>query len=354
MTPQILGKWQQDDGLYRQVFPFTLRPQAHDIIRTWAFYTIVKAWYHFGTLPWKDVVISGWGIAGEGMGKISKSRGGGPISPLEMIERYSADAVRYWTSSTSLGKDAVISEEKMQMGARLVTKLWNVSRFAQRFLVGSDLEPVPELVSSADRWILARLQNVIQGETASFQDYDYASAKSVVESFFWNELADNYLEMCKQRLYGSPGIARDGAVFTLCTVLATVLKLFAPFFPYITEEIYQGLMRKERTPVSIHLAGWPRPEARYIDKAAEKFGEALVGIATTARRFKSERNLPLGSEINRVKLAAVNPADARLLQEALADLQSVTRARDILILDQPELGMEALLEAKGFFIQVEG
>ena len=108
----------------------SLRPQAHDIIRTWAFYTIVKSHYHFGALPWKDVAISGWGIAGEGMGKISKSRGGGPMAPMEMIERYSADAVRYWAASTGLGKDAVISEEKIQLGAKLVTKLWNVARFA--------------------------------------------------------------------------------------------------------------------------------------------------------------------------------------------------------------------------------
>ncbi len=125
-----------ENKLYNQVFPYSLRPQAHEIIRTWAFYTIVKSLYHWDALPWENVLISGWGIAGEGMGKISKSRGGGPMPPLEMMGRYSADAVRYWAASTAPGKDAIISEEKIQMGARLANKLWNVARFAERFISG--------------------------------------------------------------------------------------------------------------------------------------------------------------------------------------------------------------------------
>jgi valyl-tRNA synthetase len=127
LTPQIVGRWLnqnspgEQSALFQRVFPFSLRPQAHEIIRTWTFYTIVKSYYHLGQLPWRGVLISGWGLAGEGMGKISKSRGGGLTAPLAMIERYSADAVRYWAASTAAGKDAVISEEKIQMGAKLVT-----------------------------------------------------------------------------------------------------------------------------------------------------------------------------------------------------------------------------------------
>ncbi|OGO65871.1 MAG: valine--tRNA ligase, partial [Chloroflexi bacterium RBG_19FT_COMBO_47_9] len=138
MSPQIVGGWLDESGqsLYAKVFPFSLRPQGHEIIRTWAFYPIVKSHFHFHCLPWKDVLISGWGLAGEGMGKISKSRGGGPMPPIEMIEKYSADAVRYWAASSSPGRDAVISEEKIQAGARLITKLWNVARFCERFLEG--------------------------------------------------------------------------------------------------------------------------------------------------------------------------------------------------------------------------
>ena len=136
LSPQIVGRWLADAKLYARVFPFSLRPQAHEIIRTWAFYTIAKSHHHFGALPWKEVAISGWGLAPEGTGKISKSRGGGPIAPMAMIEKYSADAVRYWAASTSFGKDSVISEDKVQAGAKLVTKLWNVAQFSQRFLEG--------------------------------------------------------------------------------------------------------------------------------------------------------------------------------------------------------------------------
>ncbi len=136
VTPMIATGWLDQPEFFETMFPLTLRPQAHDIIRTWAFYSVVKSYYHFGKLPWSDVFISGWGIAGEGMGKISKSRGGGPMPPREMIERHSADSVRYWAASTSPGKDAVISEEKIQMGSKLVTKLWNVARFAEPFISG--------------------------------------------------------------------------------------------------------------------------------------------------------------------------------------------------------------------------
>ncbi len=160
LSPQIVGKWLAEPELYQKVFPMSLRPQAHEIIRTWAFYTIVKSYLQFGEVPWKDALISGWGLAGEGMGKISKSRGGGPMPPLEMIQRYSADAVRYWAASTSPGKDAVISEEKIQAGSRLATKLWNVARFSEPFLPGAGLalsEAANPTLSPADRWILFAL-----------------------------------------------------------------------------------------------------------------------------------------------------------------------------------------------------
>ena len=159
-------------------------------------------------------MISGWGIAGEGMGKISKSKGGGPMPPMEMIERYSADALRYWAASTCTGKDAVISEEKIQMGTKLVTKLWNVARFAEPFLSGDPiLDPSAQVFTPADRWILARLDDLTVKVTAAFDDYEYASAKSEIEAFFWHDLADNYLEMAKQRLYDPQHAAHLGALY---------------------------------------------------------------------------------------------------------------------------------------------
>jgi valyl-tRNA synthetase len=348
MTPQIVGRWLCDDqdqgeNLFEQVYPFSLRPQAHEIIRTWAFYTIVKSHYHLKEIPWKEIAISGWGIAGEGMGKISKSKGGGPLPPHEMIDRYSADAVRYWAVSTGLGKDAIINEEKIQMGGKLATKLWNVARFSERFLI--DYAPPEEAagdadfiyslgLTPADRWILSRLQRVVQRSTRLLENYDYAAAKSEIENYFWNEFADNYLEMCKQRLYTGNQEHAQAAQFTLYTLLLTISKLLAPFLPYITESIYQGLFAESSGSdsagfASIHLSDWPKPNPNLEDDYTEQVGGLLVEIATAVRRFKSENSLSLGTDLQRLQIAA---QDARLADELILaeqDLLSITRAKEI-------------------------
>ena len=329
LSPQIVGQWLGDPALYERVFPFSMRPQAHEIIRTWAFYTLVKSQYHFETLPWTDVAISGWGLAPEGAGKISKSRGGGPMAPMEMIELYSADAVRYWAASTGPGKDAIISEEKIQVGKKLVTKLWNVARFSQRFLAEYAPPDTPPPMSPADRWIMARTQRLIERTTELFRDYDYAAAKNETEVFFWRDLADNYLEMAKLRLYGEHVEAEAGARYALYHLLLTTLKLFAPFLPYVTEEIYRSLFAEQEGATSIHLSRWPTPDARFEDEAAEAFGETLVEIATAVRRYKSERNLALGTRIARLQLATGDAALSDLLRAAAPDVTSVTRAEQV-------------------------
>ncbi len=329
LSPQIVGQWLSNPALFNKVFPFSLRPQAHEIIRTWAFYSIVKSDFHFSELPWKDVLISGWGLAGEGMGKISKSRGGGPMPPLEMIQRYSADAVRYWAASTGTGKDSIISEEKIQMGAKLVTKLWNVGRFSQPF-VGQG-RPVEDTQSftAADRWILSKMQGLIRNVTQAMLAYEYAAAKGEVEAFFWRDLADNYLEMAKQRLYSPPAPGHGGATFTLHHLFLNTLKLLAPFLPYVTEAIYRELFADSESVPSIHSGPWPIPQARFEDAQAEALGDVLVEIATSVRRYKSEQNLSLGTELNRVQLAPDSSALASALTGATVDLMSVTRARQI-------------------------
>jgi valyl-tRNA synthetase len=252
------------------------------------------------------------------------------MSPLEMIEGYSADAVRYWAASTGLGKDAIISEEKVHIGAKLVTKLWNVARFSQRFL--AEYAPPAELprLSPADRWILARLQRLVARVTELWRGYDYAAAKSETETFFWRDLADNYLEMAKVRLYGEQAEAGEGARYALYHVLLATLKLFAPIIPYVTEEIYQALFvppaRGFAGHESIHRSPWPAPDARLQDQAAEALGETLIEIATSVRRYKSEHNLPLGAQIERLQLATGDADLSRQLRAAVPDISSITRA----------------------------
>ncbi len=327
VTPQIVGQWQTNDALHKKVFPYALRPQAHEIIRTWAFYTIVKSHYHFNQLPWKTVAISGWGLAPEGTGKISKSRGGGPMPPMKMIDQYSADAVRYWAASTGLGKDAIINEDKIQAGAKLVNKLWNVSRFSQRFL--ADYQPQkPNSLSPTDRWILARLQQLIQRTTALMQQYDYATAKSEIEVFFWRDLADNYLELAKKRLYDG-ALEADGARFALYHAVLATLKMLAPFLPFVTEKIYTGLFAATDSFASIHISNWPEIDETLLDETAVSHGEFLVEIATAIRRYKSDHNLSLGTELENLHIALHKPELVEMLQEAQTDLLSISRSKTI-------------------------
>jgi valyl-tRNA synthetase len=343
-----------------------LRPQSHEIIRTWAYYTLFKSLMHFNAIPWTEVAISGWGIAGEGMGKISKSRGGGPVAPLEMIRRHSADAVRYWAASTGLGKDAIISEERIQAGARLATKLWNVARFSERFipedpgLISLGQEGTPRAAqptglsadslpfTPADRWMLARAQRLVTKVTEQMEEHDYAAAKGEIESFFWSEFADNYLEMAKQRLYAASGPRQDAPRYTLFHTLLATIQLLAPFLPYITEAIYLDLFAANRlvspdASGSIHLSRWPAADSRFDDEQAEAAGEALVAVASSIRRYKSERNLPLSHELAALHVAWLTPKLAAALAGAEDDLKSVTRARTVAFKTSLDTGLETVL-----------
>ncbi|HKT40182.1 MAG TPA: valine--tRNA ligase [Ktedonobacterales bacterium] len=355
MSPQIVGQWLTDPALYQQVFPFALRPQAHEIIRTWAFYTIVKSLYMFGALPWREVAISGWGLAPEGAGKISKSRGGGPMTPEAMIEKYSADAIRYWAASTGFGKDTIISEERIQAGAKLATKLWNVARFSERMLAGYAPPATLPALAPTDRWLLARLRRLVERVTALFTEYDYASAKAETEGFFWTALADNYLELAKMRLYDANDPLAEGARFTLHAALLTALKLFAPFLPYVTEEIYTTLFAEEGA--SIHRSDWPTavalPAGDEADTAAEATGDALVTIATAVRRYKSEHGLSLGGELARLQIASDDAMLADMLRASATDLHSVTRAAMIEVEDHLDPTLRELLAEEHLRVAIQ-
>jgi valyl-tRNA synthetase len=270
------------------------------------------------------------------MGKISKSRGGGP-PVMELINRYSADGVRYWAASTGAGRDAVISEEKMQMGAKLVTKLWNVARFAEPLIKDQRAELPGAETPPADRWIRAALHDLVRQVTAAFDQYEYGLAKTAIEGFFWRELADNYLEMAKQRLYDPQAQGHAAACDTLRTVLRTLLKLLAPLMPFVTERIWQELYAEEglASPArleSIHNSSWP--EACPFDPGDLALGEHLIAIATAVRRYKSEHALSLGSELARLEIAAGNPALRQAIQASLSDISSVTRAREVTVLSE--------------------
>ena len=210
----------------------------------------------------------------------------------------------------------------------------------------SAAESTPSL-SPADRWILSRLNRLIERVTASIEAYEYAAAKSEVELFFWTELADNYLELCKQRLYDPASPGHAGGRFSLSRVLLAVLKLFSPFLPYVTEEVYRVAFadlepRQAGKTASIHTSAWPTPDPAFTDELAEQLGRHLVEVATAVRRFKSERGLPLGSELGGLQVWAEESPLRERMAAASADLMSITRARRIELKAEPPTEGEIL------------
>lgn len=336
VSPQIAGRQLDAPEIYGQVFPFSLRPQGHDIIRTWTFDTIALSWYRYRIIPWKNLLISGWGVAGAGGEKISKSRGGGPVAPMEMLEQYSADAARYWAASAGPGKDAVISEEKFQNGSKFVTKLWNLAVFSERFLAGYEPPQELPLFSPADRWLLSSAQMLIRSATSSFESYEYARAKSEIESYFWSVLANNYVEMAKKRLYDDTSGGREAARYALYSGLRAVVILLAPIIPFVAEEIYRGLLRRPDGPDSVHRVEWPRPNEALVFEGGETTGEVLVGVANVVRRFKSDRRMSLGANLRRLHVQPNASIASSWLVGAEDDIGGVTRAEVVTIGPEPD------------------
>jgi valyl-tRNA synthetase len=370
VSPQIAGQMLDQPEQFARLFPMRLRPQAHDIIRTWAFYTIVKSHYHFGTIPWQEVMISGHGLDPSGH-KLSKSAGNAKTGPEALIARYGADAVRYWACGGALGADQPVNEEEMRQGGRLVTKLWNASRFIAGHLQASEMSdwrsaaghanPQSLNLLPADRALLSWLQRLLARAADSFRAYDYASAREAAERFFWGTLCDNYLEWVKGRLYDGMPEQRRAAQYALHQALLAILKLFAPILPHITEEIYQQLFAggEHDAIASIHTSAWPSPDAALLDPRAERAGDALLAIGGAARRFKSTHKLGLGAELARITIAlgehgTAAGAAAELredLEHSQIDIRSVTRAREVAFDANAGEGFEEA--APGLWMRVE-
>jgi len=352
-SPFIIGRWMDDPAWFARHFPASLRPLGHDIIRTWAFYTIVKALYHTNDIPWQSIMVSGHALSA-GRNKISKSKEHNEAGPMELIAQESADALRYWATSVRTGNDTPFQPDMLTNGRRLITKLWNASRFAERHL--ADLEPEqlakpPVHLLPPDRWLLSRLARTITYATVELAQNEYATARAEVERFFWSDLCDNYLELVKARLYNDDGPARDAARWTLYHTLLTVLKLLAPYMPYITETIYQGLFREREGAASIHLASWPAEHPEWIDEEAEEAGKALLALLHQVRRYKAEQNLSVGAELATLRII-IRPTLHALLAESMIDIKSATRAREIILEERGLENVRPVLDEQSLLLEV--
>jgi valyl-tRNA synthetase len=309
----------KDPARFNALFPADLRPQAHEIIRSWAFYTIAKAQLHQGSIPWKHLMISGWCLASDKT-KMSKSKGN-IVTPVALIREKGADAVRYWASTSRLGADTAFSEESLKIGRKLVTKLWNAALFAGAHLTPGATPAVTEISATLDRWIVTRLAETVAAAQTAFDAFEYCDARMVIETFFWQDFCDNYLELVKARAYGETGEAAEkrSACAALHHCFDALLRLFAPFLPHVTEELHQHLFQPNR---SVHARGtWPQAERYPRDEAAKAEGKACVTLLGLIRKAKSERGVSIKYPIETLFLAETEghpPLSASALRDLAA------------------------------------
>jgi valyl-tRNA synthetase len=328
-SPQIATGWEEDDDLFGRTFPMDLRPQAHEIIRTWLFYTVLKAHFEHDALPWSDAAISGFVLDPERK-KMSKSKGN-VVTPTEMFERHSADAVRYWAGSARLGLDATFDEQQMKVGRRLAIKILNASRF----VLG--IEAAPGAVAEPiDRSMLAALRSVVHDATSSLEDYEHAKTLDTVERFFWG-FTDDYLELVKQRAYGVHGDERAGsAVGALREALDVLLRLFAPFLPYVTEEVWSWWREG-----SIHRSSWP--EADDLGAGGDPLVVTVAAeVLTAIRKEKALAKVSLRAPVERVTVVDA-PERLSALREAVEDVREAGSVAELDLVEGEESSIDVVL-----------
>jgi valyl-tRNA synthetase len=349
LTPQLACGWDDDADLFARTFPMDLRPQAHDIIRTWLFSTVLRSHYEHGSLPWRHTAISGW-ILDPDRKKMSKSRGN-VVVPTELLEQYGADAVRYWAANARPGIDTAFDPGQMKIGRRLAVKVLN----ACRFTLG--LPPAPaaaQVTEAVDRAMLVQLATLIDDATGAFENYDYARALQATEEFFWR-FCDDYLELVKVRAYGD-GPESASARAALCIAVSVLLRMFAPFLPYVTEEAWswgqtEAGPRPGFTVGSVHRASWPgNAELRTLSGAATQpdSDPAVLVIAADVlrqiRKAKSDAKRSVRAEATSVTVMDTRPGIAAV-QAVLGDLRSAGNVRQLITVEMPE-GAEATVEVQ--------
>ena len=357
LTPQICySLFAHDDShvfdaqATQEFIPMSMRPQAHDIIRTWAFYTMIKSWMHFGSIPWRDIVISGH-VLSDAKEKISKSKENNKVAPENLLQQYSADVIRYWTASGQLGHDVAFSENQLKIGQRLVTKIWNAFRFIHDHMPEHITEQPADL-GPVNEWILHQSSACFSMYQRALNTYELSAALDAVERFFWHDFCDNYLELIKNQLFNPDQYDQktvQATQWTLYTIGLRILQWYAPYLPHVTETIYQELFSKEEKFLSLHQTRFDR-----IDYTFEKSARLMhycVSLITHARALKTQQQLSLKVELSVLEIVS---NDQQVLDDLMTIEQivkGVTQAKTVIYRPIKDRNHESsLLEKDGVWV----
>ena len=334
LTPQIAASWELDNDLFNRVFPMDLRPQSHEIIRTWLFSTVVRSHLEENSLPWKNASISGW-ILDPDRKKMSKSKGN-VVTPIDLLEEYGSDAVRYWAAMGRPGTDTAFDTGQMKIGKRLAIKLLNASKFSLSLNATLNNADVTQAVDHA---LLNKLAQVVETATTSFDKYDYTRALEVAETFFW-AFTDDYVELVKERTYGNQGeAAANSARAALGITTHTLLKLFAPFIPFVTEEVWSWWQEG-----SIHLQSWPKSSEIITDKSVgiDPLNN-VTWILSEVRKVKTENKQSMKAEVKTLEIWAKAEVIEQV-KDAQKDLIAAGNIKDLkLTVSDSEIKVKAEL-----------
>jgi valyl-tRNA synthetase len=338
ISPLFNTYWQRDDEKFNKLFPMSLRPQSHDIIRTWAFYTILRSHLLCDSKPWKEIMMGGFILAPDGT-PMHASRNN-VIDPLEVLEKYGADAIRYYAASCALGKDNAFRWKDVTEGVRFTRKLWNVEKLmcinveslSQDNILTAKLVK-SDALGDIDKWILSRYSSVVRQATKYMNNFQFDKTRKIVVEFIWHELADHYLELVKHRIYKPEDKIIDSILYHIGL---GIVKMLAPLLPHITEEIYQNYYFDLDGGKSIHQTPWPEPI--FEDKTGEAEGSLIKDFIREVRHWKSENGIPLNSELSYVGI--ITERHREVLDRNKSDIIPTIKAKKFEFVDNAETELQ--------------
>jgi len=332
LTPQINAHWPEHEDIS---LPMSLRPQAHDIIRTWAFDTIVKSWYHQKRIPWNDIMISGHVLSGKE--KISKSKGNQKMAPEVLLKEYPADVIRFWAARGKLGADTAFSENQLKIGQKLVTKLWNAFRFCKGHIQDYQPGETPASFGQLNEWLLHIFNQTLTTYKKQFDEYEYSHALDAIEKFFWHHFCDNYLELVKDQFFNPDEYDQmtvQATRFTLYEIGFGILQLYAPFLPHVTETLYQRIFKKQEKTVLLHATLLDSKRYDYVYEESVVLVNAVLDIVGVVRKLKSEKQLSLKTDVAQLIIYSDDQALLTKLEEQTRLITGVTKALAVTFVKQ--------------------